>query len=156
MKLFLAKNIFSHKLNIIFFILIFVIASAVTSFASATTSEKLSLTPLAPEQNSSAIKIEDAAKPESDTIKVIRDAGVGLGVGAVVGLGFVITSTGHFPPHDANSRDRDGLMTGLIVGLGGGIATGLWQVRREHQLQLAVSPPLTDKATPSISGKVDF
>ena len=76
---------------------------------------------------------------DSEKLLIIRDSGIGLGVGALIGLGFVAMSSGGFSTQKSPLQS-EALMTGVFVGLTGGILTGLWEVKRNRLLKLSVNP----------------
>jgi hypothetical protein len=93
--------------------------------------------------------------PESETLIVVRDAGVGFGVGTLAGIGFILLSSGHMP-NNMTGFDNEALLTGMMVGLGGGIVTGLWEVKRDRALRISVAPPTTGGASPTVGVTKSF
>jgi hypothetical protein len=76
---------------------------------------------------------------DSENLLILRDSGLGLVVGAAVGIGFIAMSPGGFSGQHVDLQS-EALTTGIFVGLAGGILTGLWEVKRNRMLKLSVKP----------------
>jgi hypothetical protein len=69
---------------------------------------------------------------KAKNLTIIRDAGIGLGVGFLAGCSFIGLSQGRLPNGNSNF-DNEALTTGLITGLVGGLVTGFWELKKKNQ-----------------------
>jgi hypothetical protein len=77
-------------------------------------------------------------KPTNTQI-LLKDGAMGLGVGALAGLSFMMI--GGAPGTGSGAAvNNEALFVGLAAGVLGGISFGVWEIKHQQTLKLSVSP----------------
>ena len=108
-----------------------------------------------PDSAESSVHLKMDQEAPSPDLRVLRNAGVGLGFGALAGTSFILASQGKFPS-DRQQFDNEALINGMVIGALGGALLGYWQIRYAKRSKILLSASPSEKTIAEVVAHFDF